>query len=78
MPLTMEDAFKQLEQMEKLKLNQSENDYDRLVPKEVHNNICYDEARRNIKSLEQSMKPVKLLLKNCMNIGSEAAAEKSA
>src|SRR5699024_1014959 len=53
MPLTMEDAFKQLEQMEKLKLNQSENDYDRLVPKEVHNNICYDEARRNIKSLEK-------------------------
>ena len=27
---------------------------------------------------EQRMKPVKLLLKNCMNIGSEAAAENSA
>lgn len=34
---------------------------------EISNNLC-----------EQRMKPVKLLLKNCMNIGSEAAAEKSA
>ncbi|MFR8555111.1 MAG: IS66 family transposase [Bacteroides cellulosilyticus] len=35
--------------------------------KEISNNLC-----------EQRMKPVKLLLKNCMNIGSEAAAENSA
>lgn len=34
---------------------------------EISNNLC-----------EQRMKPVKLLLKNCMNIGSEAAAENSA
>lgn len=34
---------------------------------EISNNLC-----------EQRMKPVKLLLKNCMNIGSEAAAESSA
>ena len=31
---------------------------------EISNNLC-----------EQRMKPVKLLLKNCMNIGSEYAAE---
>ena len=31
---------------------------------EISNNLC-----------EQRMKPVKLLLKNCMNIGSEHAAE---
>ena len=31
---------------------------------EILNNLC-----------EQRMKPVKLLLKNCMNIGSEDAAE---
>lgn len=34
---------------------------------EISNNLC-----------EQRMKPVKLLLKNCMNIGSEDAAENSA
>ena len=34
---------------------------------EISNNLC-----------EQRMKPVKLLLKNCMNIGTENAAEKSA
>ena len=34
---------------------------------EISNNLC-----------EQRMKPVKLLLKNCMNIGSEYAAENSA
>ena len=34
---------------------------------EISNNLC-----------EQRKKPVKLLLKNCMNIGSEAAAENSA
>lgn len=34
---------------------------------EISNNLC-----------EQRMKPIKLLLKNCMNIGSEAAAENSA
>ena len=34
---------------------------------EISNNLC-----------EQRMKPVKLLLKNCMNIGSENAAENSA
>lgn len=34
---------------------------------EISNNLC-----------EQRMKPVMLLLKNCMNIGSEAAAENSA
>ena len=34
---------------------------------EISNNLC-----------EQRMKPVKLLLKNCMNIGSEAAAENTA
>lgn len=34
---------------------------------EISNNLC-----------EQRMKPVKLLLKNCMNIGSEAAAKNSA
>ena len=34
---------------------------------EISNNLC-----------KQRMKPVKLLLKNCMNIGSEAAAENSA
>lgn len=34
---------------------------------EISNNLC-----------EQRMKPVKLLLKNCMNIGSEASAENSA
>ena len=33
---------------------------------EISNNLC-----------EQRMKPVKLLLKNCMNIGSEASAENS-
>ena len=34
---------------------------------EISNNFC-----------EQRMRPVKLLLKNCMNIGSEGAAENSA
>lgn len=34
---------------------------------EISNNLC-----------EQRMKPVKLLLKNCMNIGSETAAGNSA
>ena len=34
---------------------------------EISNNLC-----------EQRMKPVKLQLKNCMNIGSEDAAENSA
>ena len=34
---------------------------------EISNNLC-----------EQRMKPVKLLLKNCMNVGSEDAAENSA
>ena len=34
---------------------------------EISNNLC-----------EQRLKPVKLLLKNCMNIGSEVAAKNSA
>ena len=34
---------------------------------EISNNLC-----------EQRMKPVKLLFKNCMNIGSEVAAENTA
>ena len=34
---------------------------------EISNNLC-----------EQRMKPIKLLLKNCLNVGSEAAAERAA